>query len=100
MGGKPKLLDRLHEQIRVRHYSIRTEAVYVTWGRDFIRLHKMRHAVEMGASEVERFLSHLAVDRSLPVSTQNTGRVASRFWSPHGSEGASDKSEADRSASG
>lgn len=29
MDGKPKLLDQLREQIRVRHYSIRTEHVYV-----------------------------------------------------------------------
>jgi hypothetical protein len=57
MDGKPKLLDRLREQIRVRHYSIRTETVYVKWVRDFIRFHWLRHPEEMGAAEVERFLT-------------------------------------------
>lgn len=91
MDGKSKLLDRLREQIRVRHYSIRTEAVYVTWVRNFIRFHTMRHPAEMGAPEVERFLSHLAVDRNVSASTQNTGRRASNLWLPRGSVGAIDK---------
>ncbi|MBV2132875.1 integron integrase [Pseudomonas sp. MAP12] len=83
MDGKPKLLDRLREQIRVRHYSIRTEAVYAKWVRDFIRFHKMRHPAEMGAPEVERFLSHLAVDMNVSASTQNQALAALLFLYKH-----------------
>jgi len=71
MDGKPRLLDRLREQIRIRHYSLRTEAAYVYWVRAFIRFHKLRHPEEMGAAEVEQFLYHWAVPRNVSASTQN-----------------------------
>jgi integron integrase len=83
MDGKPRLLDRLREQIRVRHYSIRTETAYVTWVRNFIRYHGLRHPAEMGAAEVERFLSHLAVDRNVSASTQNQALAALLFLYKH-----------------
>jgi site-specific recombinase XerD len=69
--GQPKLLDRLREAIRVRHYSIRTEDAYAQWVRRFILFHDKRHPSTMGASEVEAFLSHLAVDKHVSASTQN-----------------------------
>ena len=31
----PKLLDRMRAEIRVRHYSIRTEEAYLDWARRF-----------------------------------------------------------------
>lgn len=83
MDGKPRLLDRLREQIRVRHYSIRTETAYVTWVWNFIRYHGLRHPAEMGAAEVERFLSHLAVDRNVSASTQNQALAALLFLYKH-----------------
>lgn len=83
MDGKPKLLDQLREQIRVRHYSIRTEDVYVKWVRDFVRFHGLRHPSEMGASEVEQFLSHLAVRRQVSASTQNQALSALLFLYKH-----------------
>lgn len=83
MDGKPRLLDRLREQIRVRHYSIRTETAYMTWVRNFIRYHGLRHPAEMGAAEVERFLSHLAVDRNVSASTQNQALAALLFLYKH-----------------
>lgn len=67
----PKLLDRVREAIRVRHYSVRTERVYVHWIKRYIFFHKVRHPVEMGAEEVRSFLSHLAVDQGLSASSQN-----------------------------
>jgi integron integrase len=79
MDGKPKLLDQLREQIRVRHYSIRTEAVYLHWVRQFIRFHKLRHPADMGAAEVEQFLSYLAVQRTVSASTQNQALAALLF---------------------
>jgi integron integrase len=79
MDGKPKLLDQLREQIRVRHYSIRTEAVYLHWVRQFIRFHKLCHPADMGAEEVEQFLSYLAVQRTVSASTQNQALAALLF---------------------
>jgi hypothetical protein len=56
-GGAPapKLLDRLRDHLRTRHYSIRTETAYVDWARRFILFHGKRHPQEMGAVEVEAF---------------------------------------------
>lgn len=76
----PKLLDQLRERIRVKHYSIRTEQAYVDWARRFILFHGKRHPRQMGAAEVEAFLSHLAVERNVSASTQNQARSALLFF--------------------
>lgn len=75
----PKLLDRLRAEIRVRHYSLRTEQAYVDWARRFIFFHNKRHPKEMGAVELRDFLSHLAVDRNVSASTQNQAKSALLF---------------------
>ena len=75
----PKLLDRVRAEIRVRHYSLRTEQIYVDWVRRFILFHDKRHPKEMGAGEVRDFLSHLAVDRNVAASTQNQAKSALLF---------------------
>jgi hypothetical protein len=59
----PKLLDQLRRSIRDKHYSMRTEKVYVYWVRWFIRFHGLRHPAEMGAPEVQAFLSYLSNER-------------------------------------
>lgn len=79
MDNKPRLLDQVRGQIRLRHYSIRTEAVYLEWIRRFIRFHKYRHPQDMGAPEVEAFLSDLAVRRDVSASTQNQALSAILF---------------------
>jgi integron integrase len=79
MDDKPRLLDQIREQIRLRHYSIRTEAVYLEWVRRYIRFHKYRHPQEMGGPEVEAFLSDLAVRRDVSASTQNQALSAILF---------------------
>ena len=58
----PKLLDLVRDKIRVKHYSIRTETQYLQWIKRFIFFHGKRHPKDMGAGEVEAFLTHLAVD--------------------------------------
>lgn len=65
---------RIH--LRTRHYSIRTEEAYIDWARRFIVFHGKRHPQEMGAAEVEAFLSHLAVERNVSASTQNQAKAA------------------------
>jgi hypothetical protein len=61
------LLDQVRQQLRILHYSIRSEDAYVNWIKRFILFHNMRHPLEMGEAELEAFLSHLAAE----------GRVAS-----------------------
>ncbi|AAZ97168.1 integron integrase [Thiobacillus denitrificans ATCC 25259] len=75
----PKLLDRVRAEIRVRHYSLRTEQSYVDWARRYILFHQKRHPAEMGAAEVREFLSHLAVERNVSASTQNQAKSALLF---------------------
>ena len=72
----PKLLQRLRDHLRTRHYSIRTESVYADWVRRFILFHDKRHPRQMGAVEVGAFLTHLAVDRQVSASTQNQAKSA------------------------
>ena len=75
----PKLLDRMRAEIRLRHYSIRTEKAYTGWGRRYILFHCKRHPKDLGAGEVRDFLSHLAVDRNVAASTQNQAKSALLF---------------------
>lgn len=75
----PRLLDQVAARVRVLHYSIRTERVYVDWVKRFILFHGKRHPGEMGAAEVEAFLTHLAVARQVSASTQNQAKSALLF---------------------
>src|SRR5262249_33029806 len=82
--GRPKLrsiwlLDQLRERIGYCHYSLRTEQAYVFWVRRFIRFHELRHPREMGAPEVEAFLTHLATARSVAPSTHKQALAAVLF---------------------
>ncbi|MEN9986514.1 MAG: hypothetical protein RI925_2016 [Pseudomonadota bacterium] len=75
----PKLLDQVRERLRLKHYSIRAEQQYVQWVRRFILFHDKRHPVEMGAAEVEAFLTHLAVEGKVAAATQNQALSALLF---------------------
>lgn len=55
---QPKLLERMRSHLRTRHCSLRTEQAYIDWARRFILFHGKRHPQDMGAAEVEAFLSH------------------------------------------
>jgi|ERR1035438_1182695 integron integrase len=79
----PRLLDQLRESLRVRHYSLRTEDAYVDWVRRFILFHGKRHPRELGAPEVQSFLTHLAVARHVSASTQNQAKAALLFLYRH-----------------
>ncbi len=67
----PKLMDRLHEALRSRHYSHRTEQTYCLWVKRYIFFHKVRHPAEMAEPEINAFLTHLAVKEKVSASTQN-----------------------------
>lgn len=78
-GNPPKLLDQVRERIRVKHYSIRTETQYVQWIRRFILFHGKKHPRDMGAPELEAFLTHLAVAGNVAAATQNQALSALLF---------------------
>ena len=75
----PRLLDRVRDAIRLRHYSRRTEKAYVGWVRRFVLFHGKRHPAEMGRAEVTAFLSHLATQGRMSASTQNQALSALLF---------------------
>jgi integron integrase len=82
-ASEPKLLDRMRDAIRVRHYSIRTEEAYLRWGVRVVRFHGTRHPGELGAAEIRAFLTHLAVQGRVAASTQNQALNALVFLYRH-----------------
>lgn len=74
-----RLLDQLRERIRYLHYSLSTEKLYVYWVRFFIRWHGLKHPRDMGAAEVEGFLTMLTTERKISASTHNQALSALLF---------------------
>lgn len=78
-----RLLDQLREVLRYKHYSLRTEKAYLCWVKFFVRWHgrsgQVRHPRDMGAAEVQQFLSMLTTERNVSVSTHNQALSALLF---------------------
>jgi hypothetical protein len=74
----PKLLEKMRRAIRVRHYSIRTEEAYLGWVRRFFGFTR-RHPRDLSADEINRFLTHLAVQKHVAASTQRQALSAILF---------------------
>ncbi|MEN9436891.1 MAG: hypothetical protein RIR09_1546 [Pseudomonadota bacterium] len=78
-----RLLDQVRERVRYLHYSLSTEKTYLYWVRFFVRWSgrggTMRHPRDMGAPEVEAFLSMLATERRVSASTHNQALSALLF---------------------
>jgi integron integrase len=72
-------LGQLRERLRYLHYSLRTEQSYLYWVRWFIRFHGVRHPRDMGKHEVEVFLTMLATERQVSVSTHRQALSALLF---------------------
>ena len=68
---KPKLLNRVRNEMKAGHYSPRTEESYTGWIKRFVLFHNKRHPNEMGAEEIKAFINHLAVNQHVSSSTQN-----------------------------
>ena len=75
----PRLLDALRQQIRYRHYSLRTEEAYVHWVRAFVRFHDFRHPADLAQPEIEAFLTWLAAERQVAPSTHKQALSALLF---------------------
>ncbi len=78
-SAAPKLLDQVRTRLRAKHYSLRTEEAYVHWIKRYILFHGKRHPCEMGAPEVEAFLSDLATRLNVAANTQNLALSAVLF---------------------
>ncbi|MEK7992733.1 MAG: integron integrase [Planctomycetota bacterium] len=79
----PRLYDRVVEVLRSRHYSRRTEEAYVHWIRRFVLFQHGTHPRELGEGEVNRFLTHLAVNENVAASTQNQALAGLLFLYEH-----------------
>ncbi|HTY51197.1 MAG TPA: integron integrase [Steroidobacteraceae bacterium] len=75
---RPGLFATARAQMRMRHFSLRTEKAYLGWMRRFVKFHG-RHPREMAEVEVTAFLSHLATDLHVSASTQNQALQALLF---------------------
>jgi len=78
-GRPPRLLEQVHNAIRRRYFSPRTEEAYVHWIKRFIYFSGKRHPATLGEPEVTAFLNHLAVERKVAAATQNQALSALLF---------------------
>ena len=78
-AAKPRLLEQVHEAIRRRYFSRRTEEAYVHWIKRFIYFGGKRHPRDLGEAEVTAFLNHLAAERRVAPATQNQALSALLF---------------------
>ena len=76
---QPRLLERVRQALRVRHMSLKTEKAYLHWIRRYILFHGKRHPQEMGETEINAFLTHLAVEGKVSASTQTQALSALLF---------------------
>ena len=75
----PMLLEVVRERIQAKHYSRRTEEAYTNWIKKFVFFHHKQHPRDMGAPEVEAFLTDLAVNGKVSASTQTQALSALLF---------------------
>jgi hypothetical protein len=74
--GSSRLMDQARDALRLHHYSLRTEQSYLHWIKRYILFHRKRHPREMGAAEISRFLTFLAVEKNVAAATQNQALAA------------------------
>jgi len=80
---KSPFLQSLRDVIRTKRYSLQTEKSYLYWVKFFIIFNDKRHPKEMGAAEINHFLTHLAVNRGVSAATQNQALCALVFMYKH-----------------
>ena len=76
---KKKLLEKVRDTLRIKHYAYKTEKQYLYWIRRFILFHNKTHPRTMGKTEIEAFLTHLATNENVAASTQNQALNAISF---------------------
>lgn len=76
-------LESIRDVLRTKHYSLRTEKSYLYWIKYFILFNNKQHPRDMGEFEINRFLTHLAVNRGVSAATQNLALCAIVFMYKH-----------------
>lgn len=79
MAKPPALFEVVRNKIRVKHYSNRTEKTYIYWIKSYLQFYSLQHPRELGATQIEAFLTHRAVERKVSASTQNQALSALLF---------------------
>jgi len=79
VAGGRGLLEIARERMRTRHLALRTEQAYLQWIRRYLTFHDRRHPRDLGAADLEQFLTHLAVERKVSASTQSQALQALLF---------------------
>jgi len=77
--AKLKLLDQVRLKLQTNHYSKKTEEAYILWIKRFIIFHNKRHPIDLGETEINQYLTHLAVKENVSASTQNLALCAIIF---------------------
>lgn len=78
--AKPaKLEEQIRQACRVRHYSLATERIYVTWYKAFVRWAGLKHPATLGGDRVQAWLTHLATEKDVSASTQRQAKAAILF---------------------
>ena len=72
-------MEQVQDTIRLKHYSYQTEKTYIYWIRRYILFHNKRHPKDMGGTDVEALLTHIAVNEKVAASTQNQALYAILF---------------------
>ncbi|WP_082351240.1 integron integrase [Desulfuromonas soudanensis] len=75
-----KVFERYRTEVRLLHYSIRTERAYLSWIRRYIAFSRLRHPGELGAADVKDYLEYLAEEREVSASTQKQALNALVFF--------------------
>ena len=74
-----KLLNQVSDQIRIRHYSYRTEKTYKHWIKQYILFHNKTHPNHLDGEAFNAYLTHLAKKKKVSAATQNLARNAILF---------------------
>ena len=82
MTPKP-LLEETRQVLRLKHYALKTEYAYLNWIRRYIFFHGKRHPLHLGETDLEAFLTHLAVKQNVAAATQNQALSAILFLYKH-----------------
>ncbi len=80
---EPKLLDKVRSRLRLKRYSINTERAYTEWIVKYLKFSGLQHPSELTEKDLERFLTHLAVNIGVSPSTQNLALNAVLFLYRH-----------------
>jgi len=77
---KLKLMDQVKQTLRYHHYAFKTEKIYCNWITRFLKYHEFKfHPKDMGKTEIEQYLTYLAVDQKVATATQQQATSAILF---------------------